>query len=202
MASNRKGKEGNVLKVVELGIEDKVYNELKKPDYSAEALARKLTAEGVKITAQSIRKFVKKTRQAQQQIIAKDMRAANEVVKLTMDYQKALKDILTEVEEVKNMAKEEKDMTTYNQLVGRLMQGIELIAKLTGDMRPNKSVDINIIYNEINSDIEKNMKDIKKNFFEDPIDVDYEIIKEENVIIEGGKHESTTDRTGTDWDSD
>ena len=182
----------NILKVVELGIQDKVYDALKKPNYSAEALARDLSVEGVKITAQSIRKFVKKTKKAQRELISKDLRASSELIKLTMDYQKALTDILDEVREVKNAAKDDKDYTTYNQLIGRLMQGIELIAKLTGDMKPKGSIDINIIYNEINGEIEEKMKDLKYDF-EQPIDVDCEIIEEEKVIIEKNKGDEDED---------
>ena len=98
-----------------------------------------------------------------------------------MDYSKALKEILTEVQEVKDEAKTEKDFTTYNQLVGRLMQGIELIAKLSGDLKPKGSIDINIIYNEINTDVEKKMSDLKDKIVNgEVIDVDAEIIEEDS----------------------
>ena len=175
------GTKGNVLKVIELGLQDKIYEALKLPGFSAKNLAEEFTLDGKPITAQSIRKFVKKSRDAQQAIIASDMRVANEVIKLTMDYENALKDILEEVKEVKNMAKDEKDFTTYNQLIGRLLQGIELIAKLTGDIKPKGSVDVKIIYNEINSNIERDMKEIQKTFTtqEHIIDVDDYIKKED-----------------------
>ncbi|MDX1279515.1 hypothetical protein [Oceanihabitans sediminis] len=176
---------GNVLKVIELGLQDRVYQEMKKPKFSVERLTRKLKEEGVNITSQSIRKFIKKTKKAQQELIQRDIRAATEFNKLTMNYSKALKDILAEVDEVKNTAKEEKDMATYNQLVGRLMQGIELIAKLTGDIKPKGSIDINIVYNEINNDIEKKMKNMKTEIFKDTIiDVDAEIIEEDKRLEE------------------
>jgi hypothetical protein len=180
-----KNDEGNVLKVISLGLEDQVYDALKKPGFSASALARQFKADGKNISAQSIRKFIKKTKVAQQAIIAKDMKVANRVMKLAMDYEKSLKDILKEVEEVKNRAKDEKDYTTYNQLIGRLMQGIELIAKLTGDIKPKGNVDINIIYNEINKDIANEMQDISKMFNkqEHIIDVEH-IIKEEDKKVE------------------
>jgi len=167
MGKENKDKHGNVLKVVELGIEDQVYAEMKKPKFSVEALARRLNSEGVSITSQSLRKFIKKTKTAQQELISKDLQTAEQVKQLTMDYGKALKDILQEVEEVKNMAKEEKDMTTYNQLVGRIMQGIELVAKLTGDMKASGSVDINIIYNEITTNIEKKLSYMKNKIYKD-----------------------------------
>jgi len=173
---------GNVLKVVEMGLEKDVYAAIKKPGFSAEALARQFTADGKHITAQSIRKFVKKTKNAHNAIIEKDMALKNEVMELTMNYKEALNDILTEVKEVKNMAKDDKDYTTYNQLVGRLLQGIELFAKLTGDMKPKGNIDINIIYNEIATDVEKKILDLK-NKFETVVDVDFEIDTEDEEAI-------------------
>jgi hypothetical protein len=174
---------GNVLKVIELGLQDRVYDAMRSDRFSVDALTRELNAEGVKITAQSIRKFIKKTKGAQRELIAKDIRAANELVKLTMDYQKALKDILAEVDEVKNTVREQKDYSAYNQLVGRLMQGIELIAKITGDIKPSGHTDVKIIYNEINNNMEKTMKDVRKELFGglSVIDVDAEICKDDKM---------------------
>lgn len=178
---------GNVLKVVELGISDRVYDAMKQPKFSVEALTRKLKSEGIDITAQSIRKFIKKTKRAQQQLIANDMSAARELKKITMDYGNTLRGILTEVEEVKNEAKDSKDMTTYNQLIGRLMQGVELIAKLTGDLQPKGTtkVDINVIYNEITEDIESRMKNVRKDLYgKNVIDVDAEIAEDDSKVAE------------------
>ena len=179
-------KKTNVLKIVELKLENDVYEAMRKPGFSAEALAREFTAKGHKITAQSIRKFIKKTKRAQQEIIQTDMRVSNELVKTAMDYNKALRTILDEVELVKNEAKDEKDFTTYNQLVGRLLQGIELFAKLTGDMKPKGNVDIKIIYNQINEDIEKDMQSVRKDIFKrvEIIDIDAEIVEEDKIISE------------------
>lgn len=179
-------KKTNVLKIVEMGLEDKVYEAMRKPGFSAEALAREFTAEGHAITAQSIRKFIKKTKKAQQEIIQKDIRVSNELVKTAMDYNKALRSILDEVEEVKNEAKDEKDFTTYNQLVGRLLQGIELFAKLTGDMKPKGNVDIKIIYNQISEDIASDMQSVRKDLFNkvDSVDIDFEILEEDKIISE------------------
>jgi len=174
---------GNILKVIELGIQDRVFDAMKQPRFSVEALTRKLNSEGISITAQSIRKFIKKSKKAQQELIKRDLRTSHEIQKITLDYTKTIKAILDEVKEVKDKAREEQDMATYNQLVGRLYQGLELIAKLTGDIKPRGSTDIKIIYNEINANIEKNMRDIKKEMFEDRvIDVDYEIEKEDTII--------------------
>jgi len=181
---NQRGK-GNVMKVIELGLEDSVYTAMKRPNFSVESLTRQLRAEGINITAQSIRKFIRKTKQAQQELISKDIQVAEQFKQLTMDYSRALKDILTEVEEVKNTVKDDKDYATYNQLIGRLMQGIELIAKLTGDIKPRGAVDINIIYNEINSSIEKDMKGIRSELFTDKvIDADFDIVIEDKEVTD------------------
>ena len=172
---------GNIMKVVDMGLDLRVFEEMKRDGFSAEALSRKLKTEGKEISAQSIRKFIKKSKKAQQELIQKDIHTAEILKTQIMDYSKALKEILTEVQEVKDEAKTEKDFTTYNQLVGRLMQGIELIAKLSGDLKPKGSIDINIIYNEINTDVEKKMSDLKDKIVNgEVIDVDAEIIEEDS----------------------
>lgn len=179
MSGERQGKTGNVLKVVELGLENEIYLAMKKPDFSVEAITRELNAKDIKITAQSIRKFINKTKEAQAKLVQKDIQVAEQVKALTLDYTHELKNILTEVQEVKNEAKDEKDLATYNQLIGRIFQGIELLAKLSGDLKPKASIDINIIYNEIQSNIEHKMRDVKSDMFNKVIDVDA-IIKQED----------------------
>jgi len=176
---------GNVLKVIELGIEDKVYNAMKQPKFSVVSLTKQLNNEGIQITAQSIRKFIKKTKKAQQELIARDLHAAEEYRKTIIDYGKELKNILREVEEIKKDAKDKKDLITVNQMIGRLYQGIELIAKLTGDIKPKGSVDIKVIYNEINTDVENKMKHLKTEIFRDKvIDIDAKIIKDDKQAEE------------------
>ena len=125
---------------------------------------------------------IKKTKKAQQELISQDIQAAEQINRTIIDYGKALKSILKEVEEVKTLAKTEKDFATYNQMVDKLYKGIELIAKLTGDIKPKGSIDINIIYNEIDLYVEKRMKDIKGELQKETIDVDTEIIKEDKEM--------------------
>jgi hypothetical protein len=166
------------LKVVELGLQDRVYEEMKKSDFSAGKLATKLKEEGYAISQPSISKFIRNTKEAQKELIKKDLNMASEIKSLTTEYTRALKDILKEVEEVKNTAKDEKDYVTYNQLIGRLMQGIELIAKISGELNPNKNtkIDVKYIYNEINMKLEKDMKEANDAFNSDVvIDIDAEI---------------------------
>src|SRR3990167_10758090 len=100
-----KPKAGPIMKVIGMGLQDRVFNEMKKSGFSVERLTRELKEEGIKITAQSIRKFIKNTRQAQQVLISQDLHAIQEIKKLTMDYTNSIKNILKEVEEVKNTAK-------------------------------------------------------------------------------------------------
>lgn len=165
-----------VLKIIRMGLESRVYNEMKKPGFSVEALSREFRSEGKTVSAQSIRKFIKKTKKAQQLLISQDLRTAEMYKQTVMDYSKALKDILKEVEEVKQQTKDSKDYSAYNQMVGRIMQGIELIAKLSGDMKPKGAIDINILYQEINTNVEQQMKDVKKEIFgKQTINVDAEI---------------------------
>jgi hypothetical protein len=173
-------KPGLSLKVVELGIQDKVYEAMMKPNFSVEGLTRELNSQGIVITSQSIRKFIKKTKDAQKELIKTDLNSANEIKKLTIDYATEIKDILAEVKEIKNTALNDKDLATVNQMIGRLFQGLELVAKLTGDIRPSGSVDINIVYNEINSNIEKDMKDVRSKLFDSEVfDVEAEVIEED-----------------------
>lgn len=177
-------KKSNILKVSELGLDQRIFDEMKKPKFSVEDLTRRLNAEGVQITAQSIRKFVKKSKKAQQNIIATDLHAMEEYKKTTMDYIKVLNNILDEVECIKNSVKDTKDYITYNQMIGRIMQGIELMAKISGDMKPKSTVDINIIYNEISSDIEKKNRNLKNELFKEGviIDVDTDVSTEDKVF--------------------
>lgn len=180
MAEKRKPK-ANVLKVVELGLEDKVIEALKQPKFSAEALAKQLTAEGTPITAQSIRKYVKKTQRARQQLIANDMNAAKELKQLAMDYNKEIRSILDEVQEVKNSAREKEDFASYSQLVGRLMQGIKLIAELTGELNNKKEIDINVIYHGISEELESKFRDSRSELFSGKIiDIEGEVLEEDN----------------------
>ena len=173
------------MKVVELGLQSRVYEAMKKPGFSSSALASELIAEGHQITPQSIRKFIRKTKDAQKEFISQDITTASEIKALTLDYSAKLKDILVEIEEVKNTARTEKDLATYNQLIGRLMQGIELLAKITGEIRPKGSVDVNIIYNEISNNMEVNMKDIRKEITKaETIDVDFEVGEEDKEMTE------------------
>jgi len=171
---------GNVLKVVEMGLQDKVYEAMKLPKFSVEALTRQLNAEGINITSQSIRKFIRKTKTAQKELIARDLNVASEVKKLTMDYTSEIKNILEEVKNVRTTVLVEKDMASYNQMITQLFKGMELLAKLSGDIKPagSTNVDIKVIYNQIGDEIETKMRDVTKNMFKGKI-IDVDAVVEE-----------------------
>lgn len=179
-------KGGNALKVVKMGLENRILESMKSPKFSVRIIAEELRKEGFDISENNIRSFVSKSRNAQRELIGKDLAALEQFKKITIDYTKAIQDILKEVQMVKDEVKETKDFQSYNQLVGRLMQGIELMAKLSGDLTPKvQNIDMKIIYNEINSSVDREFNYVKKKIFGDAvIDVDAEIIKEDTKAEE------------------
>ena len=99
---------------------------------------------------------------------------------LVVNYEKEIKGILSEVKEMKDLAKEQKQLDIYVKLVGKLYQGLELLAKLMGDIKPSGSVDINIIINEINKQTFDNNKGNRNKLFGNKvIDVEAEIINDD-----------------------
>ena len=168
-----------ISKIDSYNLQSRLFEAMKSPDFNPSTFATQLQKEGFDISHNSIRRYMNNTKEIQKQIISSDLQVAEQVKKITIDYTKALKSILDEVEEVKNTAKTEKDFVTYNQLVGRLMQGIELIAKLSGDMNPKSTIDINIVYKQINEDVEKNMKNVTDSIKDKIIDIDADILEED-----------------------
>jgi len=182
------GEAGPRMKVIELGIQNDVFKYL-RDKLSPEEMEKKFKKRDIKITSQSIRKFITKSQEEQQNMIKRDLGAVTEYKKMWMDYNKAIKDILTEVEEVKNNAKNDRDYSAYTALVGRLLQGIDLFAKIAGDLKIGGSGDINIIFNEISRDVERDKsKTINEIFKDDIIDVD--------AIIERQKSDAVKNDTG------
>ena len=106
---------------------------------------------------------------------------------------------MDEVGEVAEETKGTKDYATYNQMIDKLFKGVELIAKITGDIKPKGNMDINIIYNQINSNIEKDMRDTRNDIFNAKvIDIDYEIAKEDKFYSDKiNKELGTVDTTVT-----
>jgi len=169
-----------------LGIEHRLFKAMTKPDFTVNGFVNELKKDGINITVQSVSKYIKKTKKAQAKLASRDLQMANQVKRLTLDYTKEIRAILDEVKEVKNTAKDTKDMITYNQMIDKLYKGIELIAKLTGDLKPSHTTDITVIYQQVTEDIENEMKDIQKKIQDTSrtIDVDYEIEKEDEIMAD------------------
>ena len=179
-------KGSHTMKVVQLGLEKRIIKDSLKKGFSAEALAIKLAEEGTPIGAHSIRKFIKKSSKARQELISKDINAAEKYLEYALEYDKEIKSILYELKEMVQQVKEDGDITGYNQLIGRIFQAIELVAKFAGDLKPSGSVDINIVYNVIKEDIEKKNQLLRKELFGDSkiIDVDFEVQNEDRELSE------------------
>jgi hypothetical protein len=184
---------GNIQKVVALGLQDRVFQAIKDKQ-SVESLAKELIKEGINITPQSIRKFIKTSKEAQKEVIRNDLSEASEYKKMVMDYNHELKSLLDEVKSVKSEVKTDKDWVSYNQMFGRLLQTIELFSKLSGDLQQSNTtkVDIKVMYNQINTEAEKLNRTKTSEIFEDIIDVDSIVIdedKEQESIINGETNE-------------
>ena len=63
-------------------------------------------------------------------------------------------------------------------------KALGFIVKISGDLKPKSNIDINIIYNEINTDVEKKMSEMKKKIFDSTIiDVDAEILEDNFTVV-------------------
>mgnify|MGYP006921304546 CR=1 FL=1 len=145
---------------------------------SAVQISKKLKEEkGVTISNVSVGNWLKNCKTAVQEEQVKDVQKVQQFTKMCYNYEKEVKEILDEVKSMKNIAKDEKDTDNYQKLVGRLYQGLELLAKLMGDLKPSGSVDINVIINEINNDKFDKFKANRTKLFENIVDV--EIIEED-----------------------
>ena len=166
-------KEGNTQKVIQLGIQNKVYDALKN-NVSVEKLTRQLNDKGIKITAQSIRKFIKTSKAAQRQVIQTDLREATEYKKMAMDYNAILTGSLEKLKVKIDQAEQIEDLKdsldAWNKLYKSMLQTVELFSKIAGDMKAGTKTDIKIIYREISNDLERMNKD--KIFNPTVIDVD------------------------------
>jgi len=132
----------------------------------------------VKISNVSISKWLKKNKDLMQTKVATELQSFGKFESMCVNYEKEIKDILDEIKQVKDMAKDAKEVDQYVKLVGKLFQGLELLAKLMGDIKPSGSVDINIIVNKISELSLDQHKDSRKNLYTPSIvDVEAEILE-------------------------
>jgi hypothetical protein len=133
----------------------------------------------IKISNVSISKWLKKNKTAMQTKVATDLQSLGKFESMCTNYEQEIKLILDEVKDMKDIAKQNEDLDVYVKLVGKLYQGLELLAKLMGDLKPAQDIDINIIVDKINElHFQKNKN--CRNLSSSPIvDVEAEIFEED-----------------------
>lgn len=159
--------------------------DLYKERLPATVISQRLrTDKGIELSPLAVNRWLNSRRK--QDVETAEKFNVEEYKKLALNYQQEIKDILDEVKEIKAQAIMDNKLDTYTKLVSRLYQGIELMAKLMGDIKPQGSVDINVFINEINKQVFEEKKSNRKTLFskDNVIDVEAEIIDDDK------KHES------------
>ena len=171
------GSGGTQLFAVEkFGVEDKVLK-MYKDRVPATKISKVLKAEGINIAHVGINRWLKAVKK--KELEKNEIAITKKFEGMVMDYQSEITNILDEVKEMKTIAKEEKQVKDYANLVSKLFQGIELLAKLMGDIKPKGSTDIKIVINEINKQAFDKYKNNRKEFFCDEKVIEAEIIEED-----------------------
>ena len=182
-----KGK-GQKFAVEKFGVEDEVLK-LYKDNIPATKISQLLLQKEIKISPLGINRWL--SRQRTSDVENKKIQNYEKFEVMVMDYKREITDILDEVKEMKKLAKDQKQLDSYVKLVGKLFQGLELLAKLMGDIRPSGSVDINVYINELNKKVFNENKTLRNNLYNaTPIDVDAEIIEGDKIMekeLTGGK---------------
>ena len=156
---------------------------MSKEGAPATVISKVLAEKNIKITPLGINRWLKKAKHLANQ--KHDLKLSKEYETIVMNYKTEIMSILDEVKEQKNKAKDDGDLKIYDKMIGRLYQGLELLAKLMGDIKPTGSVDINIVINEISkqaSTLNRRMRSPFKNM--EPIDVEAEIIRNDEQETE------------------
>lgn len=143
-------------------------------------ISKKLALKGIKIPAFSINRFLAKYRY--KDFKKSDIVNTEKFGLITMDYKTEITSILEEVKQMKVYAKSQSDLLIYDKMIGRLYQGIELLAKLMGDIKTNNTVDLTILINDLNRKAFNDNKGQRMSLFrkEPIIDIDAEILDDAN----------------------
>ena len=154
--------------------------ELYKDNVPATAISKRLEVEkNVKISPLGVNRWLKGQREKDSDM--RELQSKEKFDVMTIDYKNEITSILEEVKGVRSTALAEGKLDTYVKLVGKLYQGIELLAKLMGDVKSQGGIDINIIINEINErsfDKNKKMRSAMHTFDDEIIDIEADIIEE------------------------
>ena len=164
--------------VEKYGVEDYVLEKFKS-NVPIKQISSLLEEEkDVKIAPYGISRWIKRVTNEQ----STSVRSKQKFEVMVINYQTEITTILNEVKSMKDRAINDNDLKAYDKLVGRLFQGLELLAKLMGDMKgEKKQVDINILINEISQRSFEENKGMRHQFYNtEVIDVEAEIIEEEN----------------------
>ena len=156
------------------GVKDRAL-ELYENGMNPSEITKKLTEEGFECSDEGIRQMLLNNSKVRKNVIS-DIQLAKKFKDMVLDYEKELKTIFDEINEVKAMAKNEKEYNAYSALVGRMLQGIELFSKIAGDFKEQK-IDINVIIGEIDNRVRAS-----KGIFEEPIDINAVIIEDDKRI--------------------
>lgn len=140
-----------------------------------------LKEKGYKVSYNAIGRWIRSNRKNVMSRQSKEVANLKNFEVLCVNYQQEITSILDEVKQVKEVARDAGKLDAYVKLVGKLYQGLELLAKLMGDIKPNGSVDINLVINEINQNTFDKYKSARKNLFDkgEIFDVDADVIEDD-----------------------
>jgi len=165
--------------VEKFGVEKEVLKWYKEKT-PATVISSMLAERNIKIAPLGINRWIKHKMARMNQ--SKELQLKNECTEIMINYKNEITNILDEVKEMKDKSKEDGDLKIYDKMIGRLFQGLELLAKLSGDIKGAGSIDINIIIGEINKKAEYMNKKMRNKLGDATvIDVEAEIIKNDAV---------------------
>ena len=148
-------------------------------------ISQTLSEQGFDISPKSISAWITKQTEKFRESSSNSLKNLERFEGMIVKYDNEIKAILEEVKEMKDIAKEQGKLETYAKLVDRLYRGLELLGKFMGDIKPDNSVDIKVMLNEINKavfdDKKGNIKKVFTNDDEKIFDADYVIKKEESL---------------------
>jgi len=171
--------EDSKFAVDKMGVADDVLM-MHKDGLSPSQISDALTKKGVKISKQGVSGWIESQKETFNKQL--DAETYKKYANIVVSYKSEIMSVLDEVKMLKGKAIEEKQLNTYVKLVGRLYEGIELLAKLMGDIRPQGTVDVNVIIKEINNSSYVDNKGVKRKLFpaeEKIYDAEFEEIKNE-----------------------
>jgi len=167
---------GQLFAVDKFGVSEDVL-EMHKDGVPATKISDALKIKGINIAPVGINRWIKKQKINLKENMTIQSREKFEL--MVVDYKNEITSILEEVKEFKKIARDEKDLDGYVKLVGKLYQGLELLAKLMGDIKPSGAVDIKVIINEITKSAFDENKDSRNSIFRQVpvVDAEFEILE-------------------------